>query len=92
MKKGISILSAVAGLVLLASCSVTQPLSVSAAPIGTKTGKSSTVVFLGIQFNKDFSIAEAAKKGKITGGVGIADLKTTGYFFFKKKEIIVHGE
>lgn len=91
MKKSISILSIVAGLAMMTSCSITTPLSVSAAPIGNKVGKSETTVFLGIQLNKNFGIAEAAKNGKITGGVGIADLKSTKYFLFSKREIIVYG-
>jgi hypothetical protein len=76
----------------LQSCYNIQPLSVSAAPLGNKEGTSSTVVLFGAwQLNKNFGIAEAAHNGKITGAVGCADIKTTGYIFFKKMEIIVHG-
>lgn len=79
--------------ILLTSCSVTTPLAVSAAPVGTKKGYSETTILFGAwQLNKNFGLAEAAKKGKITGGVAFADIKTTNYFFFSKKKIIVYGE
>lgn len=90
MKKT-AILGIVAVAAMISSCSVTMPLSVSAAPIGSKKGSSSTVVFCGIQFNKAFGISDAAKNGKITAGVATVDLKTTNYIFWVKKEIQVTG-
>lgn len=90
MKK-LSIFGVVAAAAILSSCSVTMPLSVSAAPIGAKKGSSATVVFCGIQFNKAFGISEAAKNGKITAGVATVDLKTTNYILWVKKEIQVTG-
>ena len=92
MKKTLSIVSIIAVAASLTSCSVTSPLSVSSASIGSKVGSSkTTVLFHAWQLNKNFGIAEAAHQGKITGGVATADLKTTNYLFFVKKEIIVHG-
>ena len=91
MKKTLSIVSIFAAAAMLTSCSVTTPLSVSAAPIGTKTGFSQTTVLGVWQLNKNFGIAEAAHQGKITGGVATVDVKTTNYMIFKKKQIIVHG-
>ncbi|MCE3227250.1 MAG: TRL-like protein family [Bacteroidetes bacterium] len=92
MKKSIIFAGIVAIVAAFSSCSVTMPLAVSAAPIGSKVGTSSTTVLFGAwQVNKNFGIAEAAHNGKITGGVGVADLKTTNFVFFKKLEIIAHG-
>ena len=90
MKK-LSIFGVVAVAAMISSCSVTMPLSVSAATIGSKKGSSSTTIFCGIQFNKAFGISDAAKNGKITGGVATVDLKTTNYILFVKKEIMVTG-
>lgn len=91
MKKILSFASVIAVAAVLASCSATTPLAVSAAPIGNKTGVSKCNVFMGIQLNKNFGIADAAKNGGIKGSVAIADLKVTNYVLFVKKEIIVHG-
>lgn len=91
MKKVLSFASFIAVAAILASCSATTPLAVSAAPIGNKVGVSKCNVFLGMQFNKNFGIADAAKNGGIKGSVAIADLKVTNYVLFVKKEIIVHG-
>ncbi len=78
MKKIKLIASAVVVATILSSCSVTMPLSVSAAPIGDKTGVSKTTVLFGaFIMNKNFGIAEAAHNGKIKGGVAIADMKTS---------------
>lgn len=81
----------IAAAALLSSCSVTTPLAISEAPIGNKTGTSSTVVLFGIHTNKEYGIAEAAKNGMIKGGVGIADIQVKNYLLFVKKTIIVHG-
>ncbi|MDX2174711.1 MAG: TRL domain-containing protein [Bacteroidota bacterium] len=96
MKKIKIFVSAFAVAAILSSCSVTMPLTVSAAPIGKKVGISKTgILFGGWQLNKNFSIAEAAHNGKITGGVATADIKTSWApvvkFFYYKKEIIVQG-
>ena len=92
MKKTLSIVSIFAAAACLTSCTVTVPLAVSAAPIGDKVGTSSTTVLGVWQLNRNFGIAEAAHEGKITAGVATADLKTTNYVIFKKKQIIVHGK
>jgi hypothetical protein len=89
---------------LAASCSVTHPYLVTNNSIGTKKGKSSTTVILGlgsrtpikysstgIRFNKNYGIIEAAKKGKITR-IGSVDLQYTNYVFFGKYTLIVTGE
>lgn len=91
MKNVLVSVSVIAIVAMLTSCSVTVPMSVSAAPIGNKIGISKTTVFWGAQMNKNFGIAEAAKNGGIKGGVGIADLKSKNCFFFKKLEIIAYG-
>jgi hypothetical protein len=92
MKKTLlSIVSAIAVAAVLTSCSVTVPFAVSAAPIGSKVGTSKTFVLGVWQLNRNWGIAEAAHNGKITGGVGVADLKITNYVIIIKKEIIAHG-
>jgi hypothetical protein len=91
MKKTLTFVSVIAAAAILTSCSVTMPLSVSAATIGNKVGTSKCTMFLGFQFNRNFGIAEAAHNGGIKGGVATADLKVTRYPFFIKKEIIVTG-
>lgn len=94
MKKAKILFSVAALAFIFSSCSVTMPLAVSAAPIGSKVGVSKTGVLFGNQMNKSFGIGEAAHNGKITGGVGVADLKIKSSpfaFIFYKKEIIVYG-
>lgn len=77
----------------LSSCSITQPYAVTEQPIGSKTGVSKTSVILGvIQLNGDYSVAEAAENGGITGPVSTVDVKTTSYVLFSTKELIVTGE
>lgn len=82
----------------LASCSMTTPVTATNNPIGNKTGKSETTcVFYagglssGIVTNKNYGIAEAAKKGKITK-IATVDLKVKNYIFFTKNTLIVTGE
>ncbi|MDB9774648.1 TRL-like family protein [Vicingaceae bacterium] len=78
---------------LLSSCSITTPLAVTELPIGPKKGISETTVIFGvIELNKDYSVAEAAKRGKIKGGISTVDVKYTNYLIFGKKELIVTGE
>lgn len=72
------------------SCTITVPYAVTEHPIGKNRGVSKTAVILGaIQLNGDFGIAEAAKKGKIRGPISIVDYKTTSYFLFSTRELIV---
>lgn len=92
MKKVFTLACVIVAATILTSCSVTAPYAVSSAPIGNKTGTSSTVVLFGFwQLNRDFGIAEAAHNGKITGGIATVDMKTKHCFLFMKKEIIVQG-
>lgn len=92
MKNIIKISKIVLAAGLISSCSVTLPVAVSSAPVGDKTGVSkSTVIFGSIWLNKAYSAAEAAKNGKLTGGVSTIDEKTTNYVIFQKKELIVTG-
>lgn len=91
MKNTFKFVSIIAATAILTSCSMTAPLSVSDAPIGVKKGVSETIVLGAWQLNSNFGIAEAAKNGKIKGGVAYADMKTTNYIFFMKKQIIVNG-
>ena len=47
--------------------------------------------YLGIIFNGDFGIVDAAKNGKISK-IATVDVKVTQYFLFSKIEYIVTGE
>jgi len=84
---GISLMS-----VLLTSCSITLPSAVSDAKVGTKVGKSSTLVIGAYYVNSNYGVTDAVKNGKITGGVASIDTKVTNYIFVQKREIIVTGE
>lgn len=93
MKKIYTLVSVIAAAAILTSCSVTVPVTASAAPIGGKVGTSETTVLFGSWFlNKDYGVAEAAKNGKIKGGVATVDLKVTNFVFFTKRQLIVTGE
>lgn len=93
MKKVIQFVSIFAAAAILTSCSVTSPVTASAAPIGNKVGTSKTLVLFGtLHLNPDYGVAEAARNGKIKGGVATVDVKTTNYLFFWTKELIVTGE
>lgn len=85
-----------AGMILalgLSSCTVTVPHAVTEHPIGSKKGVSKTTVILGaIYLNGDYSVADAAKNGKIKGPISTVDIKTTSYVLFSTKEIIVTGD
>ena len=77
----------------MSSCTVTMPVAISDAPIGGKRGVSETNVLFGVIYtNGNYGIKEAAENGKITGGIGAIDEKTTNYLVFAKKELIVLGK
>jgi hypothetical protein len=48
-------------------------------------------MYHGLMFNKDFSIADAAKKGGISK-IATVDIRVDWYVFFTKKTYIVTGE
>ena len=88
-----SAIAAVAVTALLSSCSVTMPVDVTNNAIGSKKGVSESVVLFGtLYLNGNYSIADAAKNGKIKGGISTVDEKTSKFVFFAKKELIVTGE
>lgn len=93
MRKLYVYVSVIAVAAVLTSCSVTVPVTASAASMGAKVGTSETVVLFGtLYLNKNYGVAEAAHNGKIKGGVATVDLKTTNYLLFAKKQLIVTGE
>ena len=92
MKKIYQIASVIAAAAILSSCSVTAPVTASAAPLGNKVGTSSTIVLGVWQLNKNYGVAEAAHNGKIKGGVATVDVKVTNFLIFQKRELIVTGE
>lgn len=93
MKKRMKFLVAGLATAVMTSCSMTLPVAVSDLPIGSKEGVSKTIVLFGaIHLNGDYSVAEAAQKGGIKGGISTVDEKTSHYLIFVKKELIVTGE
>ena len=63
-------------ILVLSSCSLTQPVSASSNPVGSKVGTATGTCFLGyLCFGADASIQSAAKNGGITK-VSTVDLKT----------------
>lgn len=96
MKRKLRNICAVAVLgAALASCTQVQPYAVSNATLGSKQGVSETIVLFGtIYLNGNYGLGEAAKKGKLTGGIATVDVETTTHplaFLFYKKKLIVSG-
>lgn len=88
--KGASMIALAA---VIASCSVTLPITASNAPIGSKRGVSKSVVIGGtLYLNKNFGIKDAANNGKITSAIATIDKKSTSYVFFQKVELIVTAQ
>ncbi|MBL4709877.1 MAG: hypothetical protein JKY48_15705 [Flavobacteriales bacterium] len=95
MKKIRTILALAVVVASLSSCTITMPYAVTEHPIGEKKGVSKTTVLFGvIQFNGNYGIAEAAKKGKIKGPISTVDLRTTSYLgaILFTKELLVTGD
>lgn len=94
MKNLKSILGGLVFVATLSSCSLTVPYAVTEATIGNNKGTSESFYIGTIELNGNFGVAEAAKKGKIKGGVATVDMKTTTYipFLLYKRELIVTGE
>lgn len=96
MKKTFKIFSALALVAIVSSCSITTPVAVTEQAIGSKSGVSSSGVLFGaIELNKDYSVAEAAKNGGITGPIATVDEKISYHplaFIIFKKELIVTGQ
>ena len=95
MKKTLKTLVAVIAVAVMTSCSITQPYAVTEEPIGSKTGVSKSIVLLGVIYvNGNYGLADAAKNGKIKGGVSTVDVKTTSFLgpIFSTKEMIITGE
>jgi len=80
---------AIVATLALTSCTVIVPVTASRAEIGNLRGTSETTVFLGIEFNKNYGIKEAAKNGKIKSAIATVDEKISNYIFFQKKQLIV---
>jgi len=77
---------------VLVSCSITAPLNATSNPVGKKVGTSKSTVVLGLYFNQDHSIKEAAKNGGITK-ISTVDVKSTNVLFlYQTYETIVTGE
>ena len=95
-----------ASILVLASCSITQPLAVTNNSLGDKTGSSKNtcifaapaaasgagyVISSGICLNKKYGIVDAVEKAGIQK-VGAVDIKITSFGLFRTYELIVAGE
>ncbi len=88
---------AAAGLMFLASCSVTIPVTATSNPIGSKVGVAKATTYLGpigygLYFEQDASIQTAAKNGGIKK-ISTVDMKITNTLgLIYTYETIVTGE
>jgi hypothetical protein len=74
MKTFKKVVAASVAAVLLASCSITLPVTATSNPVGSKVGKASGNCFLSILcFGVDASVSTAAKNG------GISKISTVDY-------------
>lgn len=87
------LLVAVAALGLLASCSVTTPLTATSNPLSkdAKVGTSDFISLFGVINLGDAGINLAAKKAGITK-ISVVDTKVTNYYVFAKYETFVYGD
>jgi len=77
---------------LLASCSITAPLTATSNAMGKKVGTAKANIIFGLCFGGDFSVQTAAKNGGITK-VSTVDVKTKNILgVFVTKECIVTGD
>ena len=85
---------------MLASCSITTPVTATNNRIGSKVGVSSATCLFplatqslssGIVLGNSYSVADAAKNGGITK-IATVDLKQQNFYLFQKNSIIVTGE
>lgn len=95
MKK--TLIQFIAGATLLAlasSCSVTLPVAVSNAPVGSKKGESKSVVLFGtLYLNSKYGVKEAANNGKITSAIATIDEETSWVLpIIMNKKLIVTAE
>lgn len=94
MKKRILNFLAITAIVALASsCKYTVPQAASSAKMD-KQGTSETISIFNIDLNQNYGIKEAAKSGKITGGIATVDEKVTIFPVVpvKIKKLVVTGE
>ena len=92
MKKSLIILSSLAMIWSMTSCSVSAPIQVTDNPVGTKVGEASYKQILMFRpMDADIGIAAAAKNGKITK-VATVDTKVKSGLFVTTYTTIVTGE
>jgi hypothetical protein len=93
MRKVKTIFAALAVVAMMASCSLTLPVTATSNPVGTKVGTSKATGFLGVLFfNADASIRTAAKNGGITK-ISTVDIKQGNVLYLiVTYETIVTGE
>lgn len=77
---------------MLASCSITTPLTATSNTIGKKVGTSKATIWFGLCFGGDCSVQTAAKNGGITK-VSTVDVKHKNVLgIFMSKTCIVTGD
>lgn len=84
---------AVAGLMLLSSCSIILPVGATGNAVGSRVGTAKATVYLHVlAFNQDASIQTAAKNGGISK-ISTVDLKKTDVLgIIQTYETIITGE
>ncbi len=86
------LISSLLFVMLLASCSVTKPVSVSANSVGRKSGKACVSHLFGLfpLGDKDITVAKAAKNGGISK-VNSVDFSYTNYLVISNSCTLVNG-
>ncbi|HRG57468.1 MAG TPA: TRL domain-containing protein [Bacteroidia bacterium] len=93
MKKIKTVLASAAVALFMASCSYTAPAMLTQNSVGTKVGKSSGTVYLGVlSFGADWGLQTAAKNGGISK-IATVDIKVTNVLYLiMTYETTVTGE
>ncbi len=93
MKKLMIFATALITSLILASCSITFPVTATSNSVGSKVGESTAVIYLGVfYFDADASIRTAAKNGGITK-ISTVDIKQFNVFnLYTTYTTIVTGE
>lgn len=90
--KILSLIAAVALVIMAASCSSVAPLTATSNPVGAKVGEAEAKFVFGAPLSgADYSIQTAAKNGGISK-ISTVDVKTKNLFVMVVRTTIVTGE
>jgi len=88
MKKTITLLLAT---LTLGACTYHRPIAATSNPVGTKTGRSTQTVFLGMAFG-DGTIEGAVRNGGLTR-ISFVDFRNTNILYiYQRHTCVVNGE